>query len=154
MMFFSFQEEKNKSGSIIPRDKQITFWQLYRTPFVKGHKIKATGIQSPSSNARRKEDLYRSIFSLLIFHLLLPDLMLLINARHNRYVEKNKGTRERGLEHVTMKEEGNDRKVEHLDDITRSSGQQVLIAAMIYRASKFETGSREWLHRLITMVGA
>lgn len=42
-----------------------------------------------------------------------------------------------------MKEEGNDRKVEHLDDITRSSGQQVLITAMIYRGSKFETGSRE-----------
>lgn len=41
-----------------------------------------------------------------------------------------------------MKEEGNDRKVEHLDDITRSSGQQVLIAAIIYRGSKFETGSR------------
>lgn len=35
-----------------------------------------------------------------------------------------------------MKEEGNERKVEHLDDITRSSGQQVLIATIIYRSLK------------------
>lgn len=87
--------------------QQITFWQLYRTPFVKGHEIKATGLQSPfslplvkCSSKRRFIPLFSRYLFLpyfFPFFFLIPD-QLLINARHNRYVEKNKGTRERERE--------------------------------------------------------
>lgn len=99
--------------------QQITFWQLYRTSFVKGHEIKATGLQSPfslplvkCSSKRRFIPLFSRYLFLpyfFPFFFLIPD-QLLINARHNRYVEKNKGTREREREKSWARDDERGRK--------------------------------------------